>query len=209
MKQTYFIILGLSILMLYGCKTNLTEAFYNHQGNQHYQKENYEAAISKYSKVLEELPTSPQLHYNLGNVLQRQEKMDEAIAEYTHAIQKGDKNLKDKAHYNLGNLYYKQQKPDEAISNYIQALKNNPRDEDAKKNLELAFALRQEQKKKPQQQKQQQKEQEKKQKGQEKQPSPTEKANQELAKRILDRLSQNKQMPKKDNQQKRELGKDW
>lgn len=63
-------------------------------------------------------------HYNLANVYGRQEKFDDAIAEFKKAIEIDPDHVK--AHYYLGLAYEKQGKPDEAVAQYNKAIEINP-----------------------------------------------------------------------------------
>jgi tetratricopeptide (TPR) repeat protein len=77
-------------------------------------------------------------HFNLGNALREQGKLDEAIAEYCNAI---DLDRKYAApHYNLGNLLREQGKLDEAVAEFRKAIDLDPKD--ARLHIGLAEALR-------------------------------------------------------------------
>ena len=56
------------------------------QGNQYYQKQQYESAIQSYSKVLNEGYESAELYYNLGNAYYREGKLGYAILNYERAL---------------------------------------------------------------------------------------------------------------------------
>ena len=60
----------------------------------------------------------------MGNIMQDEGKLDEAIFMYNSAIATDKKNYK--AHYNLGNIYLDQNKPNLAIEEYKKAIKYNP-----------------------------------------------------------------------------------
>ena len=60
----------------------------------------------------------------MGNILQDEGKIDEAIFMYNSGIAKDNKNYK--VHYNLGNIYLEQNKPNLAIEEYKKAVKYNP-----------------------------------------------------------------------------------
>ena len=70
-------------------------------------------AVACYRRALELKPDLP-AHYNLGNTLKKQGKLDEAAACYRRAV-----NLKPDfavAHYNLGVALKEQGRTDEAIA---------------------------------------------------------------------------------------------
>jgi COMPASS component SWD3 len=72
-------------------------------------------------------------HYNRGNALRVQGKMDEAIDAYRKAIELNPNYAG--AHYNLGNALRDQEKPDEAIDAYKKAIELNPNYAEAHCNL--------------------------------------------------------------------------
>ncbi len=56
------------------------------QGNQHYAKENYEAAISSYENVVNSGKQSAELYFNLGNSYYKLHKVAPAIYNYEKAL---------------------------------------------------------------------------------------------------------------------------
>jgi Ca-activated chloride channel family protein len=124
------------------------------KGNALYLKGQAEPALSEYQKAQAAIPEAPQLHYDIGNVLYRQENWAGAAEAYEHALGVAGSDLSSRAAYNLGNALFHDEKYDDAVKAYTRALKGAPQDGDAKHNLELALrALEQ----KKQQQKQQNK----------------------------------------------------
>lgn len=124
------------------------------KGNALYLKGQAEPALSEYQKAQAAIPEAPQLHYDIGNVLYRQENWAGAAEAYEHALGVAGPDLSSRAAYNLGNALYHDEKYDDAVKAYTRALKGAPKDADAKHNLEMALrALEQ----KKQQQKQQSK----------------------------------------------------
>jgi tetratricopeptide (TPR) repeat protein len=138
------------------------------KGNTLYLEGQNEPALSEYQKAQAAIPEAPQIHYDIGNVLYRQENWAGAAEAYEHALGAAGKDLSARAAYNLGNALFHDEKYDEAVKAYTRALKGVPQDGDAKHNLEMALrALEQKQQqqqqqnqqnqKKPEQQKEQQK----------------------------------------------------
>ena len=116
------------------------------EGNRAFAEGNWDEALKKYSDALLDEPESPKIHYNLANVLYRQNKHAEAVTEYEKALQQAtDPRLLQDAHFNRGNGYFQQSKYLEAIDAYQKVLELNPDDRDAKANLELARRKLQEQ----------------------------------------------------------------
>ena len=130
------------------------------KGNAEYIEGKNDAALENYQKAQAVAPEAPQLHYDLGNVLYRQENWAGAAEAYQHALGAAGPELAPRAAFNLGNALYKDEKFDEAAKAYMRSLKAQPKDADAKHNLEMALRALEAQK---QQQKQNSKDQDKKQ----------------------------------------------
>lgn len=122
----------------------------NRQGNNLYQKGNYEEALKKYDDALLVAPTDTLLRMNRGSTLYRLNRLDEADSAYAGAISVKNKWKRADAHYNLGNIQFKEgdmlmqsggqgagEKYKSALQNYIAALDLRPSDKDAKWNIEL------------------------------------------------------------------------
>lgn len=60
----------------------------------------------------------------MGNIMQDEKKIDDAIFMYNSAISADEKSFK--AHYNLANIYFEQDENDKAIAEYKKAVKYNP-----------------------------------------------------------------------------------
>jgi eukaryotic-like serine/threonine-protein kinase len=82
-------------------------------------------------------PRSSATRTDLGNALDSQGKLDEAIAEYRKAIDLDPKYPY--AHCNLGNVLAKQNKPDEAIAEYRKAIDLDPKNAISHFNLGVAL----------------------------------------------------------------------
>jgi len=147
------------------------------KGNEHYLKGQNQPALNEYQKAQAVVPEAAQLHYDIGNVLYRQENWAGAAQAYERALGAAGPDLSSRAAYNLGNALFHDEKYDEAVKAYTRALKSAPKDGDAKHNLEMALRAL-EQQKQQQKQQQQQKKQE---------PKPGGMTQQE-AERLLDRL---------------------
>jgi tetratricopeptide (TPR) repeat protein len=122
----------------------------NNEGNRLYLRQEYDEALKRYTEAQASRPGAPELHYNIGNVLYRKGELDKAAEEYRRAQAAPDRRLAQAALYNRGNALMTQGRLQEAVGAYVQALRARPDDPDAKRNLELALRLLQEQKK-PQQ----------------------------------------------------------
>ena len=122
------------------------------KGNELYKKGQSEPALTEYQKAQAVAPEAPQLHYDIGNVLYRQENWAGAAEAYQRALGAAGPDLAPRAAYNLGNALFHDEKYDEAVKAYTRALKTAPQDGDAKHNLEMALRALEEKKQKQKQQ---------------------------------------------------------
>ena len=141
----------------------------NNEGNRLYEQKKFDDALKMYVDAQATRPGAPELHYNIGNVLFRKKEYDKAVEEYLRAQAAPDPVLSEAALFNRGNALMMQGRLEDAIQAYVQALRARPDDTDAKRNLELALRLLDQQKKKQQQQ---QKPQQDKDQDQNKNPQP-------------------------------------
>ena len=208
----------------------------NNKGNEHFAKEEYNDALAAYQDALLEDPESPELHFNIGNVLYKGERYGEAMEKYRRALSSDDITFPEKVHYNMGNAQFRQGQWGEAIASYKEALKLAPDDMDAKFNLELAQAKLKEQNQQQQQQQdlgkkgeQTKDQQQERKEGQPREPTPEEqeqqpeeqsgepgeeKMSEEDAQRILDALKEEEKRAQKNRQVVPKMGarrvdKDW
>jgi tetratricopeptide (TPR) repeat protein len=93
-----------------------------------------------WSDCVAKSPEKARPHTGLGNALQEQDKLDEAISHFRRAIQIDSHYAE--AHTNLGNLLQSQGKLDEAISYHRQALQGKPQYAAAHNNLGNALQLK-------------------------------------------------------------------
>lgn len=128
----------------------------NNKANKDFKKENYEKATEQYQDNSIKHPDDGELHYNLGNALYKQDKLDEALAEYKMALRDNDFQNKSELYHNLGNVKFKQQEYKSALENYKKALQNDPQNLDARYNYEMAARYLQKQQQQQQQQNQDQ-----------------------------------------------------
>jgi len=146
------------------CGFQFYSALQNEEGNKLYGKGQVGKAKSAYESALKSEPSSPEIAFNLGNAYYKGESFDKSLEAYKKAAEdKKSPLLQSKAFYNLGNSLFRRKETDKAIEFYKQALRLNPKDEDAKYNLEL-LTQREDQKQNQQQdQKQNQQQQQDKQ----------------------------------------------
>jgi tetratricopeptide (TPR) repeat protein len=72
----------------------------------------------------------------MGDARNKTGDIEGANSDYSKALNSKDKLLRSKAYYNLGNNAFSQEKPDEALNYYKKCLELNPKDMDAKYNIE-------------------------------------------------------------------------
>lgn len=110
------------------------------KGNKAYKNSEYDAAENSYRNALKITDNNPTASYNLGNTLYRKDKSDEAIEAYDNVVENSKDNAtKEKAYYNKGVAYQKAKKLPECINAYENALMLDPKDEDARQNLQRAL----------------------------------------------------------------------
>ncbi len=119
------------------------------KGNEAYEKKEYDNAITNYQQATTKNPANPTAQYNLGNALYKNKKADEAVQAYENALSNATSNAdKSKAYYNKGVVLQNNKKLPECIEAYKNALKLDPKDEDARQNLQKALLQQKEQQKK-------------------------------------------------------------
>ena len=128
------VLLSSLLLPFGGTAYRLTE-----QGNEHYESQEFEEALRAYTEAQVHSPEAPELYYDIGNVLYRQDDFAGAAEAYVRALGGAAPELSGRAAYNLGNALYRQQSYQEAAREYRRALEVDPWDQDAKRNLELAL----------------------------------------------------------------------
>lgn len=117
---------------------NLISAAQNEQGNRLYKKGQVSKARKAYQAAGKGDPKSPEIAFNLGNAYYKEQTFGESLKQYAGAaLAEKDPAFRSRAFYNLGNALYRAGQTDKAIDAYKQALRLNPKDQDAKFNLEL------------------------------------------------------------------------
>lgn len=129
------------------------------QGNKRYEKGEYQQAVEAYqSAALESEGYVP--HLNLGNALYRTKEFDQAQKAYDNALSRTeDLKIRAEIFYNKGVVYQMNEQLPECIEAYKQALRINPRDEQARQNLQKALKQQNQQNQNQQQQKKQEQQQ--------------------------------------------------
>ena len=127
-----------------------------------YDKGLYDEALKSYNQTLLKTPDAPEILFNQGAVLYKQQKYEEALNLFQKALQSTDPGIQASAHYNMGNVYFRQQKWKESLASYKKAFELQPSNKDCKYNIEFV-----QKKIKDEQQKQEEKKQNPSSQGQE------------------------------------------
>jgi len=118
---------------------------------------NFSKAEVAYRRALEIKPDDFHWQFNLADAIYKQNRPDQAAAEFERLLEKTDKpNEKAMLYHNLGNSLLVQKKFDPSIEAYKKALRINPNDLDTKYNLAYAIKMKEQDQKQQQQQQNQQ-----------------------------------------------------
>lgn len=115
------------------------------EGNRLYEEGRYQEALERYLDALRENPESPLIRFNAGNALYQSQDFQRALEAYREAIESGDPALASTAWYNLGDALYQSGDLQGSAEAFKQALRLDPRDVDAKHNLERVLQQMQQQ----------------------------------------------------------------
>lgn len=204
------------------------------KGNRQYKDSVYVDAEVNYRKALEVTPQSTVSMFNLGNTLMQQNKLQEAMQQFSSAskVEKDKDNLAQIFH-NMGVIFHSQKDYAKAVEAYKESLRNNPKDDETRYNLALAQKMlkdqqqnqqnknqqdqNQNQDQKQQEQKQNQQDQQKQNQNQQQQPQQQDRnqMSKENAEQLLNSVIQDEKdvqdKVKKQQQaiQGRQLEKDW
>jgi tetratricopeptide (TPR) repeat protein len=126
-----------------------------------------------------------------------------------------DRKLQAQSFYNIGNCQFKQGQLDQAIESYTASLLLNPKDRDAKQNLEFCLKIKEQMKNQPQSDSTKQNQQDQQNQQPQPQPQPQTKPGEiskEDANRILQALQNQEKQNLKNQREKAEkerVEKDW
>ncbi|HUP90510.1 MAG TPA: VWA domain-containing protein [Longimicrobiales bacterium] len=131
------------------------------RGNRYYRSGHYAEAVQAYEKAIAKGDNSAETRYNLGTAYLRLGKYEDAEKHLRLAMREMKPEVKPRAFYNLGNRYLESARKggadqaantqllDAAVEAYKQSLRLQPKDMDAKWNLELALREKEKQNKSP------------------------------------------------------------
>lgn len=214
--------IGLVLMMfaaIFSVSAQKAERDYIRKGNRAFKDSVFVDAEVNYRKALEVNPKSSISMYNLGNTLVRQNKVQEAMEQYSAAAKiEKDKSKLAYIFHNIGDIFQTQKDYAKAVEAYKESLRNNPKDDETRYNLALAQKLLKDQEQNQQNQDQNQdqnkeqekKEQEKKdqenkqdqQNNQQQQPPQSQKQNEQMSKENAEQLLKSVMQDEKDVQDK-------
>lgn len=214
--------IGLVLMMfaaIFSASAQKAERDYIRKGNRAFKDSVLVDAEVNYRKALEVNPKSSISMYNLGNTLVRQNKVQEAMEQYSAAAKiEKDKSKLAYIFHNIGDIFQTQKDYAKAVEAYKESLRNNPKDDEIRYNLALAQKLLKDQEQNQQNQDQNQdqnkeqekKEQEKKdqenkqdqQNNQQQQPPQSQKQNEQMSKENAEQLLKSVMQDEKDVQDK-------
>lgn len=134
-------------LILLPLAAHPVEAGHLKDGQVFYEKGEYEKALNRYIDAQLEHPEKAEILYNIGNTYYRLGNFQAAYDHFKQAVQSENVSLKQKSLYNLGNAGVRRGMLEDAVKNYSAALKIDPRDEQAKQNLEFVKRMIEQRKK--------------------------------------------------------------
>ena len=116
------------------------------EGNDLYDKQDFEKAEVEYRKALDKKTDSYEAAFNLGDALFKQKRFDEALKQFSDLAEKEmDKQRLGELYHNIGNTLLSMQKTEESIEAYKESLRNRPNAPETKYNLEYARRRQQQQ----------------------------------------------------------------
>ena len=210
------IYISIVIMLICLATTAQTDKGLIRHGNSEFKNGNFSEAEVNYRKSLDK-EYSPKAQFNLGDALYEQKNYEDAQKNFSEVAERNvSKEIESDAYYNLGNTYMAQEKYAEAFDSYKKSLKSNPKNDDARYNLEYARWKMIQQQQQNQQQQQQEQKQDQKQEQKQDQQQQQQQMSKEDAERMLKALENQEKETMEDindkkaaQMQKRKSEKDW
>ena len=141
-----FAIISIFLLGTIGQALAQQERKYIREGNDLFDKQDFEKAEVEYRKAADKKADSFEAAFNMADALYKQKKYDEALKQFSALAEKEkDKKRLGEIYHNIGNTLLSMEKTDESIEAYKESLRNNPDSEQTKYNLEFARHQKQQQ----------------------------------------------------------------
>ena len=212
MKIILFIFIGFLSVNIFAEILTYDKVLKNLKGTKYYKKEEFEEANEEFNENAIKNPNDSRLHYNLGNSLYKNGKLEDAENSYNLSLRDQEFQDRSLAYQNLGNVKFQQQDYKNAITNYRNALIEDPQNLDARYNYELAsrFLQRQQNQQQQQNKDEKNKDQEKKEKqqGKDQEKKEQEKQEQKQDKQKSEEQKKQEQQMKQEQAKKDEKKKD-
>ncbi|HVE84789.1 MAG TPA: tetratricopeptide repeat protein [Myxococcales bacterium] len=109
------------------------------QGMQAYQDGRYEDALNAFEAARKELPQNATVEFDRGNALYKLRRLDEAKEAYHRVAELDRGELQERDYYNLGNALAELGQAKDAVAAYRKALLLDPRDDQARHNMEVVL----------------------------------------------------------------------
>ena len=128
------------LLFSFSLQASIDNWWKNRKAVQFFKDQNYEQALLIYNDLIDTDPYNSEYNYNIGDVLYKQNRHEDALQAFQRAVTHAKKNIKlaEYAWYGAGNSCYQLKKWQQAVEMYEQVLKLNPDNEQARHNLKLA-----------------------------------------------------------------------
>ena len=157
-KRRYSSAMTLLMLLTAMAANAQNDRDYIREGNRNFRSGKFAEAEVSYRKSIEKNPRNPQAAYNLGNALFAQKKDSAAVVAYESGVQLETSAIrKSMGYHNMGVVCQSHKMFSEAIEAYKNALRLNPKDDEARYNLEICKKQQKNQQNKQNQDKQDQK----------------------------------------------------
>ena len=157
-KRRYSSAMTLLMLMTAMAANAQNDRDYIREGNRNFRSGKFAEAEVSYRKSIEKNPRNPQAAYNLGNALFAQKKDSAAVVAYESGVQLETSAIrKSMGYHNMGVVCQSHKMFSEAIEAYKNVLRLNPKDDEARYNLEICKKQQKNQQNKQNQDKQDQK----------------------------------------------------
>ena len=109
-------------------------------GNDAYEAGHYDEALSSYRLAAEAMPDEPEISYNIGNTLHQLRRYEEAtVASEAATTETDDARLLRLATYAIGSHAFRRDALEEARDAFVAVLLRDPKDDDARHNLEIVL----------------------------------------------------------------------
>jgi Ca-activated chloride channel homolog len=153
--------LFLLVCLLIGLSLNAEFLTYNKvlknlKGIKEYKNDNFQRSEELFNDNSVSNPRDGRLHYNKANSQYKNCKLEDAEQEYNLALRDNNFANRSEIYHNLGNIKFQQQDYKEAIKLFRNALIEDPANQDARYNYELASRFLQQSQQQQQQQSQDQ-----------------------------------------------------